>query len=638
MTTRPHAANQIDGVVNEIGTKKDADFSHITDEIAAYHEHHPRSFNKELSRINQAFHQNPTLNQAFPDLKIVGVQDKDLIGKDKTGHVFHLDSANINRRFVDTNDHSQHLPALGQVDLKADGSGQMTVPGKGKNRHGFNDWRAAREILKAQSGQTDFNPTNNQIANYIEEMRTVNPGKNLDKLKPGETLNLPATVRRGDGSGFGDERQTDAQRALKLKDDVKAAQDRVEEGDPIQHAFQVYQKYYTEVTKAPPAAGATPDEKGTTTTASTGVTKAALDMLLEPEKNGLPGTKYEMSQETRQGLEYLRNNWDKLQDLTVKSGSTPTMTNSSFTDGMRARSDRLASLQSQLDRAEGKSIEPQSEWQADHPLAATPPAARITPVQRPVPAPQAAPEPIPVPQRPPQRLRSEPGQDGPPAPVPQRPPQRPPSEPAQEGTPAPVPPRLAPGVAPTDQPAAPPVKGHTIWDYRVPPAQQEARLSPETAPLGETGEVRAGRRVQDTRVLAQVQDATYIGLRGDITVMDRQAKQGWVRQKDQPYWLAGNAAHAFLWAQDELAKVGKQLDVSGLNGAGRLHSQEDAIRARGAFGAPSGRTSNHEVGRALDIDNWNDPDVFRVLKKAGFRQGDRHGPIGGDLHHFSFPG
>jgi hypothetical protein len=332
-----------------------------------------------------------------------------------------------------------------------------------------------------------------------------------------------------------------------------------------------------------------------------------------------------LSDDAKKGLQHVRDNWDKLQDLTEMVGNTPTMTGTSLSNGLQARYDTMESIKDKLDRAEGKTVETQSEWRADHRhhrLRREPPE-QITPAPVPPKRPDVV-SPIAEPKTiAPLNERT----------IPQR------REPAEQITPAPLPPKRPDVVSDIAEPkTGPPLKERTIWNYKVKPAHRDAELPIETPSRGEAGDSRAGQRVTDPRVLAQVPDATYIGLKGDITLADQSARQGWVRQSDQPYWLAGRPAHAFLWAQEELAKVGKKLDVSGLNGAGRLHSQEEAIRARGVFAAPSSRISNHEVGRALDIDNWSDPDVSRVLRRAGFRQGDRRGPIGNDLHHFSFAG
>jgi len=144
------------------------------------------------------------------------------------------------------------------------------------------------------------------------------------------------------------------------------------------------------------------------------------------------------------------------------------------------------------------------------------------------------------------------------------------------------------------------------------------------------------QKVHDPEVLARVADAKYIGPSGRITSMDNRAGE------IKPYWLAADAANAFAEANEMLAAKGKRIILQGKNAAGRTVDTQTEIYTRSnggkSFAAGAPTLSNHTRGRALDIANYQDPDVARALKAVGFRQGDSRGPIKGDEHHFSFPG
>lgn len=144
------------------------------------------------------------------------------------------------------------------------------------------------------------------------------------------------------------------------------------------------------------------------------------------------------------------------------------------------------------------------------------------------------------------------------------------------------------------------------------------------------------QRVNDPEILARVPDAKYIGPSGRITSMDNRAGE------IKPYWLAADAANAFAEANEMLAAKGKRIILQGKNAAGRTVDTQTEIYTRSnggkSFAAGAPTSSNHTRGRALDIANYQDPDVARALKAVGFRQGDSRGPIKGDEHHFSFPG
>lgn len=144
--------------------------------------------------------------------------------------------------------------------------------------------------------------------------------------------------------------------------------------------------------------------------------------------------------------------------------------------------------------------------------------------------------------------------------------------------------------------------------------------------------------VTDPKITKQVPGAMYIGVRGSIRAMENHKP---VIQDGQRLWLSPEAARGLQKAQDILDAQGKgkEIQLTNLNAAGRLHDAQLAIQLAqpNQPHARPGR-SNHEVGKALDIANYGDKDVMAALRKAGFRQGDSHGPIKNDLVHFSYHG
>lgn len=143
-------------------------------------------------------------------------------------------------------------------------------------------------------------------------------------------------------------------------------------------------------------------------------------------------------------------------------------------------------------------------------------------------------------------------------------------------------------------------------------------------------------KVTDPKILKQVPDALYIGQEGLVT--DTKNRNG----KIEPYWLSGDAARSIDKINKELAPLGKSVVASDKNGAGRTIDTQTEIfqRSNGgsSFAAGAPTASNHTRGNAMDISNWKDKDVQKLLKENGWRQGDSKGPIGGDLHHWSFTG
>jgi hypothetical protein len=113
-----------------------------------------------------------------------------------------------------------------------------------------------------------------------------------------------------------------------------------------------------------------------------------------------------------------------------------------------------------------------------------------------------------------------------------------------------------------------------------------------------------------------------------------------------PYWLAGDAAKSYLDVNAALDPKHKKIEVDRLNGAGRTLGQEEGIawRNTGVHAKPG--KSNHGFGRAIDLQDdddakvqpSDDPDIRAALHANGYRQGDSHGPLKNDLHHWSYAG
>jgi hypothetical protein len=339
MTVKSSTSSQVDGIVQEIQKKGQADarpladFSHITSEIEAYHAHHPQSFHRELNRINTAFHSNAALDKAFPDLQIVGANGQDLVFRDSRGNVLTVDSHNINRRSEDAVKSWQiDLGGrVGSATMMPDGSGQYIVPKGGK----FEGWNVAAGILKKQSGDANFSPTDNQIANYLQETKKNNPGVDFDRPKPGQVIDLPPTVRQGSDTSFEGLRWRDANdlgdRAASLKSNYEFAKSRVDQLKDFDKALKDYRRIKGEGSEDYP-------------------TKGELKSLLQSGSIADPGVK--------KSLEFLQQNWDSLSDLT-RDGR---MDSSSVLNGRQSRERSLENAQASLALIKGESLLSDASW------------------------------------------------------------------------------------------------------------------------------------------------------------------------------------------------------------------------------------------------------------------------------------
>ncbi len=168
-------------------------------------------------------------------------------------------------------------------------------------------------------------------------------------------------------------------------------------------------------------------------------------------------------------------------------------------------------------------------------------------------------------------------------------------------------------------------------------------------------EPKALERVQDkdpqlyNRIKNKVKDPRYIGQTGDITESTHDKKgqvNGCTFIQNAPYWLAADAAKSYLDVNSQLNAKHKEIEVDHLNGAGRTLGQEEAIawRNTGVHAKPG--QSNHGFGKAIDLQDHDgggvqpsdDKDIREALHANGYRQGDSHGPLKNDLHHWSYAG
>jgi len=154
------------------------------------------------------------------------------------------------------------------------------------------------------------------------------------------------------------------------------------------------------------------------------------------------------------------------------------------------------------------------------------------------------------------------------------------------------------------------------------------------------------------QIKGKVKDPTYIGQTGDVTVSTHDKKgrvNGCVFVQNEPYWLAGDAAKSYIDLNKSLAPKHKEIEVDRLNGAGRTLGQEEAIAWRNSGVHAKPGKSNHGFGKAVDIaygpdgpassnQPYDDPEVREALHANGYRQGDSHGPLRNDLHHWSYTG
>lgn len=100
-------------------------------------------------------------------------------------------------------------------------------------------------------------------------------------------------------------------------------------------------------------------------------------------------------------------------------------------------------------------------------------------------------------------------------------------------------------------------------------------------------------------------------------------------------WLEGKAGEALKRAQEQARAAGVDIQI---NSADRTYQEQSALYARlnGISPVAKPGTSNHESGRALDMQNYEQAKPF--LMANGFVHGDGSGPIATDLVHFKYVG
>lgn len=182
-------------------------------------------------------------------------------------------------------------------------------------------------------------------------------------------------------------------------------------------------------------------------------------------------------------------------------------------------------------------------------------------------------------------------------------------------------------------------------DRLRPPYEQTDR--PPPGPPDRTSSRRPMEEVTDPSIVNDISrrrngervDPVYVGLDNRESY---RGPDGRKRIRSQAAWLDRPAAQAYLMINEELAALGKRLmpashcaDCSNINSLGRTNTQQSL--ATGLAARPG--NSEHERGAALDVKNYADPDVSRLLRKYGFVQGNLsrpNVPIPNDAHHFSF--
>jgi hypothetical protein len=166
----------------------------------------------------------------------------------------------------------------------------------------------------------------------------------------------------------------------------------------------------------------------------------------------------------------------------------------------------------------------------------------------------------------------------------------------------------------------------------------------------QTGSHRALEPVTDPSILKDVGrrrdgsaiEPTYIGVDNSASYLGADGKKH--IKAGLPAWLDRPAAEAYVAINEKLAKLGKHLQIASeepndgaINSAGRTHTQQRI--ATGLHAKPG--NSVHEMGRGLDVRNYQDPDVRNALREFGFVQGNLSRPdvpIRGDAWHFSYRG
>lgn len=189
-------------------------------------------------------------------------------------------------------------------------------------------------------------------------------------------------------------------------------------------------------------------------------------------------------------------------------------------------------------------------------------------------------------------------------------------------------------------------------DYPTQPSQRRPRYERPDAPANNEPYQSTSTRnpmepVTDASIVNDISkrrngervDPVYVGIDNRESYKGPDGKK---HIRNAPAWLDRPAAQAYLMINEELAALGKKLlpashcaDCANINSLGRTNTQQ-AI-ASGLRAAPG--NSEHERGAALDVKNFEDPDVARLLRKYGFVQGNLsrpNVPIPNDAHHFSF--
>jgi hypothetical protein len=262
------ARNNGDTIADQIKhhQKTDTDLSDVQHSLTDAHAHRPGLWQADLAKANKALHDSGIL----PGMDIVGTRGQDLVMKDKDGHTQIVDATNTNHKHQDNAGGNDSTINGRHAKLNPDGSG--TVTAGHDDKYG---WNLSKDLLKNQGID---NPTPNQMANYEKELEKLN-GKKVSQFKNGEEIKVPPTTKGGDNTEFVGDRAED-----KAKTDKAAVDKQAEEGEAAIKKF------------APAGANL--------------LVTDSRNMNQDDITKALKRT--DLTDADKRGLEFLRDNYDKL--------------------------------------------------------------------------------------------------------------------------------------------------------------------------------------------------------------------------------------------------------------------------------------------------------------------------------------
>lgn len=205
---------------------------------------------------------------------------------------------------------------------------------------------------------------------------------------------------------------------------------------------------------------------------------------------------------------------------------------------------------------------------------------------------------------------------------------------AERATGAPVvsPPEVRPPVVRPPVVRPPEVTPPVVKDKVPPPAVLPPRADGDPLMLDAVTDPKIVNDVGNRPGNGKKIEPVYIGYKGTITGPDARGRRQVIA--DQPLWLDRPAAESLALANKILEAKGKRVILASegttdqQNSAGRTHTQQ---RLAQGIHAPEGR-SMHERGSAMDVRNFQDPDVDAALRAVGWRGKF----VRGDEWHYQF--